>query len=111
MALRNDQPHADRTLNRTAISLSTPVREPLHCTECAQPISVLYVPGGKVQNFYECPLCKAVTEVALPGTLIDWWAGHDGPVGDAETVRLLPGADKVGRIGRPTRRYPPIPRK
>jgi len=111
MARRKAQPHASRTLSRTAISVGTPVREPLHCTECAQPITVLYVPGGKVQNLYDCPLCKAVIEVAVPGTLIDWWAGHEGHGPDPETARLVTGtAAPAGRVGD-RRAYRPISRK
>jgi hypothetical protein len=76
MALRNLHQDTRPRLAWAGVPSPTAVREPLHCTECAQPISVLYVPGARVQNWYECPLCKAVMEVAVPGTLIDWWAGH-----------------------------------
>jgi hypothetical protein len=76
MALRTHELQAPRPSRQAPMSIGDPVRESLHCTQCVQPISALYVPSGPVHNFYQCPLCEAVMEVALPGTLIDWWAGH-----------------------------------
>jgi hypothetical protein len=78
MALRTHGRDVPLTPHRKvmAVAVVEPVQQPLHCTGCAQPLTALYVPSGPVQNVYQCLLCEAVIDVALPGTLIDWWAGH-----------------------------------
>ena len=55
-----------------------PISElPVHCTACAQRVTLLFAPHARVTNVYECPHCAAVVDVSVPGVVIDWWAGHE----------------------------------
>jgi len=85
-----------------------PILEPLHCTGCAQPISAVYVPGPAVQNMYQCPMCDAVVAVALPGTLIDWWAGHGAKptrIGVLNPAPAIPSTSQVYSAFSPSKPY------
>jgi hypothetical protein len=56
--------------------LFAPIAEQLHCTACAARVTVFYVPSAPAHNAYECPSCRAVVVVFVPGVVIDWEAGH-----------------------------------
>jgi hypothetical protein len=67
----------------------------LHCTDCAQRVTVLYVPSASASNLYECPHCHAVVRVFVPGVVIDWWPGHEDMDLPCVTNSISPGAVRV----------------
>jgi hypothetical protein len=75
--------------------LVDPICEPLHCTACAQRVTLLYVPSAPANNFYQCPHCHTAIPVFVAGVVIDWWAGHEGvdvPLSGQAPERAIPSS-------------------